>query len=336
MSRIRSAAVLLAFLLLIISAVSCADGGVQEGPDTDPVPDVQTEQPDIPDTAEPVLAGDAELGFEPVWAEVTEGTAVSVGTDSGKISITPLNEGSSRVTFFNSYGEKAYADVTVGAGFAVSAVYERFVRPEHSASVTDFGAVPGSGEDSTDAFTSAIDSVSSAGGGTVYVPAGNYRINSIQIKGGVALRLEGYLPDAGTGYTEEIAEYVASGRAAVISSIDKPKRSIFIYNTPLPVGYCTEGTSDFTVSGGVFECGAKRMIASLFCGSNITFEGIIVKDLPNNHAFQIDGCTDVRLNNIMFAGYAFPETDGKLTRETIQLEPTLPGSLASNPDNSPV
>lgn len=57
-----------------------------------------------------------------------------------------------------------------------------------TANVLDFGAVGDGATDDTKAFQSAIDSVYKAGGGTVYVPAGEYVINgSLTIKRSVYL-----------------------------------------------------------------------------------------------------------------------------------------------------
>jgi len=56
-------------------------------------------------------------------------------------------------------------------------------------SVADFGAVKDGKTDSTDAFTKAIQSVASAGGGIVYVPGGMYLLNgTLTIPTGVELR----------------------------------------------------------------------------------------------------------------------------------------------------
>ena len=46
--------------------------------------------------------------------------------------------------------------------------------------VTDFGAKAQSGFDNRAAFQSAIDAAKNAGGGVVYVPAGNYEFRSTQ------------------------------------------------------------------------------------------------------------------------------------------------------------
>lgn len=63
--------------------------------------------------------------------------------------------------------------------------------------VTDFGAVADGFTDSTRAFQDAIDSASNLGGGTVFVPAGTYKISgNIDIKTGVTLRGDWTAPEA--------------------------------------------------------------------------------------------------------------------------------------------
>ena len=310
-------------------------GSAQPTSETAQTTALTTSAADIPVSPDALESGIDQIGFAPVFARVTEGGSVWVKTEKNTTFISPSAPGVSTVTFYNSYGETATAIVTVGTDLKPAAEYQRFVPPERSVSVLDLGARPNQAIDSTKAFQKGIDSMSEAGGGTVYVPAGSYRINSIQMKPGVALRLEGYLPDATVGYTKDISAYVNSLRAAVIATSGSPTLNIFIYNTPLPKAYCTEGVSNFSVSGGVFVCQAKMKFAAVVCGENITFENIIIKDVPNNHAFQIDGCSNVTLRNIMFAGYNYPDSNPVLTRETIQLEPTTPGAITSS-DSSPV
>ena len=364
---LRSSLLFLILAIVISSALSCRDGIPDETssgtesvisdpgtstPESSEIPGSVTASPvttaapvtslpettaaaEIPVSPDALEAASEQLGFVPVFARVEAGVSVWVKTEKGVTYISPLSQGSSSVTFYNSYGETASATVEVGADLKPHAVYVRFAPPERSVSVLDLGAKQNQAADSTKAFQDGINMMSEAGGGTVYVPIGTYRINSIQMKPGVSLRLEGFLPDATVGYTKDLAAYATGGKAAVIATSGSPTLNIFIYNTPLPKAYCTEGVSDFSVSGGVFLCQAKMKFAAVVCGENITFENIIIKDVPNNHAFQIDGCSGVTLKNIMFAGYNYPATNPVLTRETIQLEPTTPGAITSS-DSSPV
>jgi polygalacturonase len=55
--------------------------------------------------------------------------------------------------------------------------------------ITQFGAAPNSGSESTDAITNAITECSKAGGGRVIVPAGEFLTGPIRLKSGVNLHL---------------------------------------------------------------------------------------------------------------------------------------------------
>lgn len=57
-------------------------------------------------------------------------------------------------------------------------------------SITDYGAVSDTTQLSTEAVQRAIDACSAAGGGTVTVPSGSYKIGSIFLKSNVTLNLE--------------------------------------------------------------------------------------------------------------------------------------------------
>ena len=57
-------------------------------------------------------------------------------------------------------------------------------------SITDFGAVSSKSADNTEPIQKAIASCAAAGGGTVYVPAGDYGCGGLQMKSNVTLHLE--------------------------------------------------------------------------------------------------------------------------------------------------
>jgi len=80
--------------------------------------------------------------------------------------------------------------------------------------VTEYGADNTGAKDATSAIRNAISAASSAGGGTVWMPAGKYRITSnITIPSGVTLRGDYQDPDSGTAYGTIIMAYVASSTA---------------------------------------------------------------------------------------------------------------------------
>jgi hypothetical protein len=57
-------------------------------------------------------------------------------------------------------------------------------------SITDFGAISSKSTDNTEPIRKAIASCAAAGGGTVYVPAGDYGCGGLQLKSNVTLHLE--------------------------------------------------------------------------------------------------------------------------------------------------
>jgi polygalacturonase len=74
----------------------------------------------------------------------------------------------------------------------VSAILDRIKPPKIPArdfKITQFGAVPNSASDSTDAIKRAIRACSEAGGGRVIVPAGEFLTGPIRLKTGVNLQL---------------------------------------------------------------------------------------------------------------------------------------------------
>jgi hypothetical protein len=60
--------------------------------------------------------------------------------------------------------------------------------PASSVSVTDYGAKGDGSADDTAAVTKALSAVSAKGGGTVYFPAGSYKVSQIQVPDGVNLQ----------------------------------------------------------------------------------------------------------------------------------------------------
>lgn len=204
--------------------------------------------------------------------------------------------------------------------------------------VTDAGADPTGKGDSTDAIQACIDRVSAAGGGTVVVPPGEYRVLYLSLRPRVRLELAGGAGRATDGWTPEVAARAMDpSRSAIIRSVAdrKGRWSIFLYNL-VPPAAATNGFSDVAVSGGVFDCQGRCIPAAFACGRNIRFANVVVKDIRNSHALQIDGCENVTVTNCLFAGYAFGGKFDCLTRETIQVEQTSPGALSGNLAHTPI
>ena len=241
-----------------------------------------------------------------------------------RLLLCPFAPGTDTVTLYNSYSEKAIYEVTVDDGLSVKWTEKLPEAPKNSRTV---GAKSGN---ITDELQRYIDELSASGGGTVYVPAGSYTLGTISVKDNVEIRFEGFVADVSQGYSDSVAALANSGEAAYIRSSGTQARSMFFVNVDLPQSYCTAGHDNFGIFGGFFDCQASRLFIGMSCAEHAVFENILIKDLPNNHAFQIQGCTDVTLSGLLFAGYNYPEKDPVLTRETIQLEPTTPGAIGSN------
>ena len=184
--------------------------------------------------------------------------------------------------------------------------------------------------DATAAIQRCLDKVAQAGGGTVFLPPGLYRLGgSLSIGAKTRLELAGGARNAREGYTDAVREATRDpGASAIVRMMPgRTARHIFMYNL-VPPAYCTNGVGDIVVSGGVFDCQGNMLVLAFACGRNIRIENMIVKDIPNNHAYQIDGCENVTITNCLFAGYKMGKV---LTRETIQLEQTSPGAIVGNP-----
>lgn len=269
-----------------------------------------------------------ELGLSPVLTRCS-GDCAAVSMDQDEvIFLTPQHAGEMMLTVYNNYSETATVDVAVSEDGTLTYTCHPFEAPSASVNVVDFGAIPNDGKEDTAAIQRAIDSL--AEGGTVYIPAGEYSIAYLEFRQGIHLRLAGCLPDACTGYTEEVGSWVKSGNVAVLRT--NYKSAHMFYNLKRG-SYCTEGVGDFSLSGGVLYCGNRTMAFVWACADGVVLENCIIKDGPNNHAIQIDGCSNVVIRNVMFAGYQYSSVK---TRETIQIEPTTQTSINSDYDTSPV
>lgn len=331
---LRAASLISALFLL----VSC---GSEPAVDTEPqdvasATEPPTDQATEPEKTQPLPKGEPvevlkeDLGLDPWFCVCADEELIEFELTGDGVRITPCRPGQTTLTVKNVYAEEAVITVSISDTNVASLSVDKFVQGRYL-NAREEGAR--SGYDVTEVLQSCIDRISAAGGGTVYLPSGSYKLSSITMKPGVTLRLAGFPRKATEGYRGTVLGDVAGGRFAKISTTGSSRNNIFIYNTDLPQSYCTSGYSDFTVSGGFYDCQSKMKWSATACGSNITFENAIVLNLPNNHAMQIDGCTDYVVRNIMFAGYTY---SGTLTRETIQLEPTTPGAITGDYASSPI
>ncbi len=298
--------------------------GETDGPTTPP--DTTTATP-VP-TPETKTFAASELGLTPTVIRGESDTVdISIEGD-GSVKLTSKAAGSATFRIENNYSEAATLTVAVDDMLGLTTELESFKAPEKSVNVKNFGAKGNGVANDTEAIQRAIDSLT--GGGTVYIPKGTYMVSYLVFRENIHIRLAGNLPDATVGYTDAVADYVKNGDVAILRRNGKNSHMFYNLNKR---DYCTDGVSGIALSGGVLDCVTTGMAFVWACADGVLFENCIVKDISNNHAIQIDGCSNVTIRNIMFAGY----TNGSaLTRETIQIEPTTPGAISSNQDTTPV
>ena len=272
----------------------------------------------------------AEIGVSVTVVKQEKGDVVSATLGNDELTLTAAKAGEDVIRLENEYAEGIVLHVYVDAkGELYTSAITPFTAPAFSMNVLENGATADGNADSTAAFQQCIDRASEAGGGTVYVPAGEYRVGTLVMRPHVALRLEGNLPDARVGYTSEVKEWAKN--AAIIRGNGSNVHNFFYMNLD-PNGYCDEGCSDFLISGGVYDCQGKYRIGAFTCGSNITFENYILLDTSNGHCYQIAGCSDLTIRNVMHAGLRYTGS----TSETIQIEMTTKGAITSDYATSPI
>ncbi len=331
----RLICLLLCLCLIIPTALaSCGDTDDGKLTDSDSYADSNqkdSEEDSDSETSAPIINYEAKgklilsaeaLGFEAKLVRSDDNQiAMATLDEDGAIKITTYNAGSACVTVANSYGETVKIAVTVGKNYNIEKLeYNAFEKPRDYVIATDFGMSPFK-EDNTEALQNAINSL--VFGGVVYIPAGIYKIKCIQLKENVDLRLEGVLSEYNTKYTSTLDNRIASGKEfAVLQAIGG---DMFLNNEKR--GWGRDGTGDFTISGGVIDMMGTSRAFVWSCADNITLENIIMRDCPNDHAIQVGSCRDVRIRNVMFAGYNLKT--GVTGSECIQIEMTHPGAMGA-------
>ncbi len=319
---------LLLALSALILTVSCNNS--PSTPDTTdppegPITTAETEPDRDPETQRIEAS---EFGLEPIIIRGESDIADIVLEDDGSVKLTSKASGNASYRIENNYSEAATLNVSVDEYLKITFEVEAFKAPENSVNVKDFGAKGNGSANDTTPIQKAIDSLKD--GGTVYIPKGTYMVSYLVFREDIHIRLAGNLPDATVGYTDEIADYVKNGDVAILRRNGKNNHMFYNLNRG---GYCTEGVSNIALSGGVLDCVTTGMAFVWSCADGVLFENSIVKDISNNHAIQIGGCSNVVINNIMFAGYTSGDA---LTRETIQIETMTPNALSGNLATTPV
>lgn len=173
-------------------------------------------------------------------------------------------------------------------------------------SVIDFGAQPGKDFHQTAAFQSALDAVWKLGGGTVLVPAGQYRIGGLRIRSNTTL----HLCSGAVLLGSRNADDYACLRTETLESL-KPEHCTDKYWEPFVEG--VQRCYDFMLPGGRWSNAILRAIDA----HHVTIEGepgsVIdgcdcydengEERYRGPHGICMHGCTNVR-----FSGYTIQNT----------------------------
>lgn len=192
--------------------------------------------------------------------------------------------------------------------------------------ITDYGAVSDTTRLSTAAVQKAIDSCNAACGGTVSVPAGNYKIGSIVLRSNVTLNLE----NGATLYgSTDIADYQPMTTDYVSLRTNVPTIQLIYADNASNVAITGLGTidgrgkafpkltwndegitrphllrlircSDVTVSGVTLKNSGCWMQHYLAC-DRVKIHGITVinRNNYNNDALDLDGCHNVTVSDMI-------------------------------------
>lgn len=192
--------------------------------------------------------------------------------------------------------------------------------------ITDYGAVSDTMRLSTAAVQKAIDSCNAAGGGTVSVPTGNYKIGSIVLRSNVTLNLE----NGATLYgSTDIADYQPMTTDYVSLRTNMPTIQLIYADNASNVAITGLGTidgrgkafpklswndegitrphllrlircSDVTVSGVTLKNSGCWMQHYLAC-DRVKIHGITVinRNNYNNDALDLDGCHNVTVSDMI-------------------------------------
>lgn len=192
--------------------------------------------------------------------------------------------------------------------------------------IVDYGAVSDTTRLSTAAVQKAIDSCNAAGGGTVSVPAGNYKIGSIVLRSNVTLNLE----NGATLYgSTDIADYQPMTTDYVSLRTNVPTIQLIYADNASNVAITGLGTidgrgkafpkltwndegitrphllrlircSDVTVSGVTLKNSGCWMQHYLAC-DRVKIHGITVinRNNYNNDALDLDGCHNVTVSDMI-------------------------------------
>ncbi|MDT3426062.1 hypothetical protein J2Z22_001582 [Paenibacillus forsythiae] len=165
----------------------------------------------------------------------------------------------------------------------------------------------------TTAIQAVVDYLRDVGGGTIYFPKGVFLLyNYIQHYDSVNFELA---PDA-----------------EIKRADDSTQTKMFINGIRGRADYATgySGEGNFTFEGGTINAncytnplnGAANGISFFDLGhaENVAFKNTTLKNGENSHYFQISGCRDILLDNLIIKDDSYTSTSGTPDFEAIQIE----------------
>lgn len=229
------------------------------------------------------------------------------------ISVVAYHSGEADLTVYDCFGFAAKLHVTVADDYSIKYNVVSTQMADFYEVQTDGGVSVNANVDVTEKVQAIIDAANP--GDTVYFYPGKYKIKELILREGITIKLATTMTDATKGYTDELASQFNSG-----SDIAVLDGTLVMNNDRRQPG--AEGGDNISVIGG-----ALLSRAFVFaCADNVRFENLIVKDITESHAYQLTGCTNVTLDNVLFAGYTYKSA---FPKEVLQIEHSHPGATGS-------
>ncbi len=175
-------------------------------------------------------------------------------------------------------------------------------------------------------FTSYMEQLEYAGGGTITVKAGTYQVtNNICIPSNVTLNLEDGVTFKKSGTTATDICYAKSVFTLVPPSKDGTVKTISGYN----------GSHDITINGtgtAAIDCADVKNCMGLVMGhaKNITIKGVSFLNQYGSHFVELNSSNTVTFENCYFEGFIV--LDQKSHKECINIDGTDPNTDGFNYD----
>ncbi|MEU3052267.1 right-handed parallel beta-helix repeat-containing protein [Streptomyces griseus] len=175
--------------------------------------------------------------------------------------------------------------------------------------VRNFRATGNGSSNDTGPINAALQKCYDDGGGTVYIPAGNYRTEApLIVRSNTTIVCDNNVRIFRT----------ASGALLMNGDYDEDQA---VYT----------GHGNIHVRGGVWDMRGnvvtnKNLGFAFAHAENVSFEGCTIKDVPGNHAIEVNSSKTVRIRNCRFLGY-FDVDGGGTTNynEAVQIDLALTG-----------